>query len=396
MMEHEKFNDNKKKVWILAGEESGDIYGGKLAKELSNLDPDLIIQGMGGRVMKSSNVDILVDSSELGVVGLVEVLKNFPEFLRIFNYLAKKAINDRPDAVILIDYPGFNLRFANKIKNRGIKIIYYISPQVWAWGSRRIPKMAKLINKMLVIFPFEKEIFEQADLPTVFVGHPLVTIIEEKIDPSIKRESDLILLLPGSRSSEINRILEPMVLAANQLHQQNNSFKFVISVPRPAIESRVNQLLEQLNEKIDRTLSITVDHGKTEFWMQKAAVGIAASGTVTVQSAIMGLPLIVIYRVNPITYWLGKKLINVDYITMVNIIAKAEVFQEYVQDDADSENITTAIKKILPGGERRDYVIEEMQRVVNKLKGLTDASKNAAIAIINELNDGYKINEFRT
>ncbi len=370
---------------MIAGEESGDIYGGKLADELYNLVPDLIIQGMGGRVMKSANVDILVDSSELGVVGLVEVLKNLPEFLRIFNYLTKKARRDRPDAVILIDYPGFNLRFADKIRMSGIKVIYYVSPQVWAWGSRRIPKMAKLIHKMLVIFPFEKEIFEHANLSTVFVGHPLVNIIQEKIEPSTQSERNLILLLPGSRTSEVNRILEPMVFAADQLYRGNSSFKFVISVPRPAIESRVNQLLEQLREKIDKTLPITVDQGNTEIWMQKAAAGIAASGTVTVQSAIMGLPLVVIYRVNPITYWLGKRLINVKYITMVNIIAEAEVFQEFVQDEATSKNINSSIKKILPEGERRSYVIEEMRQVVNKLKGPTDASKNAARAVIDEL-----------
>ncbi len=387
-MEYEKINENRKKVWILAGEESGDIYGGKLAEELVKLIPDIKIQGMGGRVMKSSKVDILIDSAELGVVGLVEVLKNLPEFLRIFNFLSKKAIQDKPDAIILIDYPGFNLRFANKIKNSGIKIIYYISPQVWAWGSRRIPKMAKLINKMLVIFPFEKEIFEQVNLPTVFVGHPLVNITKEKIDPAIKREDNLILLLPGSRTSEINRILKPMFLSAHKLCQQNKSFKFVISVPRPAIESRVNEILRQLTKTTDQTVPITVDHGKTEFWMQKAIAGIAASGTVTVQSAIMGLPLVVIYRVNPITYWLGKKLINVDYITMVNIIAKAEVFQEYVQDDANSDTISAAVKTILSDGERRKYVIDEMNNVVAELTGSDNPSENAAKAIIDELYNG--------
>ena len=179
-MQENRYKSEEKKVWIIAGEESGDLYGARLAQELQKLETDLRLKGMGGREMRAAGVEIIVDSTELGVVGLVEVLKGIGTFFRIFRYLVNQAKEDRPDGIILIDYPGFNLRFAKKMKRLGIKLVYYISPQVWAWKANRIPVIASMVEKMMVIFPFEKEIYRKEGLPTVFVGHPLVEIMNKK------------------------------------------------------------------------------------------------------------------------------------------------------------------------------------------------------------------------
>ena len=219
-MQEAIYNCKGKKVWILAGEESGDIYGAELARELHKLGPDLRLQGMGGREMKAAGVEILIDSTELGVVGIVEVFRNLTTFIRIFRYLVHKANSEQPAMIVLIDYPGFNLRYAKKMHKLGVKFIYYISPQVWAWKASRIPTIASIVEKMLVIFPFERNIYRQVGLPTVFVGHPLVQIIRKRIDPHIKRDRNLVLLLPGSRLSEVDRLLKPMFETALGLYEK--------------------------------------------------------------------------------------------------------------------------------------------------------------------------------
>jgi lipid-A-disaccharide synthase len=235
-MEDHKFNVKGKKVWIFAGEESGDLYGASLAREMTSLAPDLVIEGMGGREMRDSGVEILVDSTELGVVGIVEVLKKYPTFRRVFKRLVRLAKESQPNLIVLIDYPGFNLRFARKMRGLSIKVVYYISPQVWAWGSRRIPKIASLVAKMLVIFPFEVDIYRKVGLEAQFVGHPLVDIMRRRINPELQRDPDLILLLPGSRDSEVDRLLEAIFLTATELYNLDNRFRFVVAVPRTGIK----------------------------------------------------------------------------------------------------------------------------------------------------------------
>ena len=381
------YNYNDKKVWIIAGEESGDLYGAELARELKKVAPDLAVKGMGGREMKAAGVDIIVDSTDLGVVGLIEVFKNLPQFLRIFRDMVRRAATERPDIVILIDYPGFNLRYAKKLHEAEIKLIYYISPQVWAWKANRIPILASIITKMLVIFPFEKDIYHKVGLDTVFVGHPLVDIMNRRMQPEIKREDHLILLLPGSRFNEVDRLLRPMFETAVALYQKDSRFKFVVAAPREGIQQRANEILIKLFNESTPSLPIEVVTGETEIWMQRACAGIAASGTVTVQSAIMGLPLVVVYKVNPITYLIGRKLVNVPYITMVNIIFGGVVYEEYLQEDVHSAQLLPALERILPGGERRKTVLERLSDVLSRLQeGGGNASRNAAAEILKELS----------
>jgi len=370
------------KIWIIAGESSGDLYGARISRELKKIDSSIEINGMGGLEMQKEGLDLLVDSTELGVVGLIEVLKQYPTFKKVFNLLVEEADKQRPDAVVLIDYPGFNLRYAKKLYELGIPVIYYISPQVWAWGKKRIPVIAKLVTKMMVIFPFETETYKETDLDVEFVGHPLAEILSETPAPE-KRDDNTVLLLPGSRFSEINRLLKPMVQTAEKLKAENPDLKFVIPTPREHIQNRINQLLQKFANNPE---VFTVECGNTAEWMRKATAGIAASGTVTVQAAILGLPLISCYRLNPLTFMMAKLLVNIDFFTMPNVIAKKEVYQEFLQGEVRPDVLAPALKKILPGGERRVEVENGISEVVEKLGGRSGSLKRAAEVIIETIN----------
>ncbi|MCM8526384.1 MAG: lipid-A-disaccharide synthase [Lentisphaeraceae bacterium] len=366
------------KIWIIAGESSGDLYGARISRELKQIDSTIEINGMGGLEMQKEGLNLLVDSTELGVVGLVEVLKQYPTFKKVFNLLVDEAAKQKPDAVVLIDYPGFNLRYAKKLYELNIPVIYYVSPQVWAWGKKRIPVIAKLVTKMMVIFPFETETYKETDLDVEFVGHPLAEILSETPKPE-KREENTVLLLPGSRFSEINRLLKPMIQTAEKLKAERPELKFVIPTPREHIQKRIQELLKKFASNPE---NFTIDCGNTAEWMRKAGTGMAASGTVTVQAAILGLPLISCYKLNPLTFFMAKLLVNIDFFTMPNVIAKREVYQEFLQGDVRPDILLLALKNILPGGSRREEVEKGIAEVVEKLGGRSGSLKRAAEVIL--------------
>lgn len=364
-------------IWIFAGEASGDLYGAKLTEHLQQLaatNGDTVkIAAMGGPEMQKTDAEIMVDSTELGVVGAIEVLKHIFTFLKIFRMLVNRAIKERPDAVILIDYPGFNLQFAARMFKHKIPVIWYISPHVWTWGKRRIPKLAKYCRKMLLIFPFEKDVYSETSLTTEFVGHPLVELVRSRKDPAIVRDPDTVVLLPGSRFMEINRLLKPMLETVIKLKQKHPKLKFTISTPREKVLRRCEEIVEEFRHSakgVDLP-KIELDCGRTAYWMQKAATGLAASGTVTVESAIAGLPLVVAYKLNPITMFMAMLLVRLyrGFFTMTNIIANKTVFEEFLQWRANPESLSKAMEKILPGGERRTEVEQQMQEVTEALSG---------------------------
>jgi len=359
----------KKNIWIFAGEESGDIYGGMLAKELWKQNSELTIKGMGGANMKNAQVDILVDSSELGVVGFIEVMKNIKTFFKIFHQLSNQAIKERPDAIILIDYPGFNLRFAKKMYKYNIPIIWYISPQVWAWGKKRIPLLAKYCKKMFVIFPFEKDIYKETSLDVEFLGHPLVEVVEDNKNIDIVKNQKKILLLPGSRFHEIDNLLIPMLETVEILHHRHPSLIFSIAAPRKQIYSDIVYRLNKFADKHPNFPVVDVSYGKTSDLIQESGLGIAASGTVTVECGIAALPLIVIYKVNFITFFLAKLLIKIKYFTIFNLIADKEIFREFLQSNVNAKNLALALEEILPGGKRRKFVEENIANVREILAG---------------------------
>ncbi len=359
----------KRKIWIMAGEASGDLYGAALARDLVKLGQthgvSVEIGGMGGPRMAAAGVKRTVDSTELGVVGIVEVFKHIFTFIGVFRKLIRTVRDERPDAVVLIDYPTFNMMFARVLHRLGIPAIWYVSPHVWVWGKRRIPKLAKLCCKMLVIFPFEPEVYAASGLDTEFVGHPLLDMVDARRDPNIRRDDKLVALLPGSRFMEIDRLLKPMLGTALQLLEQHRDLKFVITTPREKVAARCRKIVAQYRAGHPALPEIPVECGKTEYYLQAAGTGLAASGTVTVESAVAGLPLVVTYKLNIFTLMMFGLLVKLfrNAFTMVNIIADKPVFEEYLQYQVRPAVLVPALERILPGGPRREQVEREMREV---------------------------------
>ena len=358
-----------KTAWIIAGEESGDAYGARLATELARQCPGMVLRGMGGHAMAAAGVDLRVDSTELGVVGLVEVFRHLGVFIRVFRALVAQAAAERPDVVVLIDYPGFNLRFAKRLHGLGIPVVYYVSPQIWAWKRGRRHRLAAWCQRLLCIFPFEPKYYADTDLDVEFVGHPLVEMLREKRDPGISREPDLVLLLPGSRRGEIDRLLADMVGTAADLARQRPELRFVMPLPRASIAEHARQRLEGMRAG-GKLPDIRIEVGETHRWMQRESAGMAASGTVTMEAAILGLPLVSIYRLATLTYLVGRVIIrHLPYFTIVNLIADSVVFEEFLQDEVRPDRLAPALAAILPGGSRRDAVLVAMASAVAALGG---------------------------
>ena len=369
-----------KNIWILAGEASGDLYGAKLAAELRTLAAEqgstVRMAGMGGPEMSRAGIDIRVDSTELGVVGVIEVVKHLLLFIRIFFRLVGQARRERPDAVVLIDYPGFNLLFALMMYRSRIPVVWYVCPHLWVWGKWRLPVLAKICRKMLVIFPFEVEVFSRTRLEVEFVGHPLIDIVGGRKDPSIRRNPDEFLLLPGSRTMEINYLLYPMLDTVRELSPRHPRLRFHLSAPRQKIADLCRLRCEKYRERHPELPEIEISCGDTGIWQQRAGTGLAASGTVTVESAIAGLPLVVGYKLNWITILLASLVVRLyrGFFTMVNIIANRVVFQEFLQHRFCAKNLVPAVEAILPGGSRR----EEVERGMDEVRSLLSPSSSSA------------------
>ena len=376
-----------KKIWIISGEESGDIYGANLARELKSLaaanGEELELSGMGGRRMIAAGVKVLVDATELGVIGVFEITSKLFTFIGIYFKLVKAAKKERPDAVVMIDYPGMNLRLAKALHKAGIPVVWYVSPQIWVWNKKRKPVLARVCSKMLVIFPFEVEVYSDTELPTEFVGHPLIDIVKERTDPSVSRDGDTVLLLPGSRKMEIDRLLPSMLATATQLKARHPELKFHLSAPRERIAGMCRRKLEKFRKKHPDSPQVELSVGDTGYWLQRAGTGIAASGTVTVESAIAGLPLVAGYRLHSFTLLLAWGLVKLyrGFFVMVNIIAGREIFQEFLQWRFAPKNLVPALEAILPGGSRRAEVEAGMTEVREALSAKSgNAARQAALS----------------
>ena len=364
----------KRKIWIFAGESSGDMYGAQLGEELRRIaavrGEEIELSGMGGKAMIAAGIPVKVDSTELGVMGVVEVAKLIFKFIAIYLKMVKAARKERPETVVLIDYPGFNLLYALAMYFSGIKVVWYIAPHLWIWGKWRLPVLAKICTKVLVIFPFEVEVFSKTPLQATFTGHPLIDIMEKKKDPSIPRDPDLVLLLPGSRAGEINRMLPHILDSIKELSARRPELKFRLPAPREKIAVQCRAIIEKYIRRNGDLPEIEISIGDTNYCQQHAGTGIAACGTVTVECAIMGLPLVVGYSLSPVNYmvaWLhGVKPFR-GYITMTNIIDNSPVCPEFIQSKFKSSNITPAVESILPGGARRASTLAGMERVTKML-----------------------------
>ena len=375
-----------KKFFILAGEASGDIYGAALAEELRRIGKErgeeVSVMGMGGPAMRAAGVKIVVDSTELGVIGVFEVLKHIFTFIRIYFLLVRTAKKERPDAVIPIDYPGLNLMFAKAMYRAGIPVFWYVSPQVWLWGKRRLPTLAKVCSKMLVIFPFEEKVYAATPLRAKFVGHPITESAALRDTGTEERDPDVFLLLPGSRRQEVERLLDPMLETVIALHEKHGKLEFKLAAPRERIAGICRKRIEKFRRRRPELPEIDIVVGETGRLLLTSGTGIAACGTVTLECALVGLPLVVGYKLNLFTLFMVKLMLR-HYrgsLTIANIVAERAVYREFIQNRFRVGELLPAVEEILPGGSRRAEVEADMREVAVKLEADSPvpASRRAA------------------
>jgi lipid-A-disaccharide synthase len=354
-------------IYIVAGEVSGDIHGAHLVQSMLDHTPELSFSGAGGPAMQEVGGEAINDWLEdAAVMGVWEVLKHYQWFKKRFYEMLDQLVELEPDVLILIDYPGFNLRFAAAVRKElpHIKIVYYISPQVWAWNKGRLPKMAATLDLMLCIFPFEKPIFEQAGLKTEFVGHPLVDELEEKKE-DVVREDSLIGLFPGSRESEVDRLFPLMVETARRMYSNHPKWRYEAAAASPKLEKQMRGLIEA--GKLPDPSVITLNTGNSHSLMQRATCGVVASGTATLEAAALGLPYCLVYKIAWPTWIVAKLLVKIKLIGIVNILAGEEVVEELVQCDADPGRVESALEQMMLDVEGREALQARLLEVTSKL-----------------------------
>ncbi len=373
-------------ILIVAGEVSGDMHAAELVREINKARPGISFFGIGGSNMRSVGVDTLYSTSKMAVMGFTEVLLKYPFFRKVFNDILNQVEIRRPDAAILIDYPGFNLRLADELHDMGIKTIYYVCPQVWAWHQSRIKLMAEIIDQLITIFPFEKKYFENTSLPVEFAGHPLANRMPS--EESVTKEDipwqgkPRIALLPGSRVHEIERIMPAMWAAARLVEKQEPEAAFVIAAPSRKIEEIIRDEIRMLSDGPKKYSVVT---GKTTSILGQADAAMVASGTATIETALMLCPMIIVYKTTALTYLLGKMFIKVDHIGMVNILAGSEICPEFIQKAAAPDALANAILPLLQDTDTRRKMIEDLRSVKTAL-GSENASRKAAEIVIETLD----------
>jgi lipid-A-disaccharide synthase len=367
-----------KSLFILAGERSGDRHGAGVMEELHRLSPDLRIHGLGGGEMHALSPQVTDWVEEAGVVGIVEVLKKYGWFKQKFSETLARIRELKPDVVVLIDYPGFNLRLANALRAGGFagRIIYYISPQVWAWHRGRIPKMAATLDLMICIFPFEKELYEGYGLPTVFGGHPLVEYHRRNSSPEIPRETNLIGLFPGSRRREITKLFPILLETARRMKAADGSLKFTASAASEKLAALMRTMLEAAPVP-----GLAIETGTMHTLMRRAECGAVASGTATLEAAIHGLPHCLIYKVSTGTYLFARAVMRVDFLGIVNLIAKRLLVREFLQKDCSPERLSGELLRLHRSPETREQLVGDLKKIVDTLAA-DGAYRQAAQAIL--------------
>lgn len=371
-------------VHIIAGELSGDTHASGLIGEFRKLRPDAQFTGLGGVRMKELVGDGIENWVErAGVVGLWEVLKMYSYFKAKMDSSVAQILQQQPDAVVLVDYPGFNLRLAKALRSRGYagKLIYYISPQVWAWKKGRVKTMARVLNLMICIFPFEKEFYEKSGLPTVFDGHPMVDRVKELRRDWI-RESGLVGWFPGSRQNEVKKLFPVMLDAARRIRQQVPAARFAVSAANETLAQQMRGMAEASGMPEARAW---IEVGTVYDLMQRCQVGAVASGTATLEAACFGLPYALVYRVNPVTYLVAKLVVRIGRIGIVNILAQKDVIKELVQGGLTPESLGDEMTRMLRDESYRKLVEAGMAEVVASL-GDGGAYKRAAATVASVLS----------
>lgn len=369
---------------LSCGEPSGDLYAGALTRELRSLAGGLTVTGLGGPQFAAAGGQLIDDYRGLSVTGLTEAVTKIPRSLATLNRLVDAARRERPDALVAIDFPDFNFRLARRLKRLGIAVVYYISPQLWAWRPGRMKTMRKLADRVLVIFPFEERIYREARVPAEFVGHPLVDLVKPSAPRAeflasrgLSPDAPTVAILPGSRANEVSRMLPDLVAAAEIVSQRVPGAQFLIA-RAPNLE---DSLFHHPARKGLPDAKVKIVDGDTDAVLASANVALTASGTATVQTALHDTPMVIVYKVSPLTYRLGRPLVNVDTFGMVNLIAGRKIVPELIQDAFTAESVAAEAVSMLTDSRRVARIREGLALVRERLGG-SGASRRAARAIL--------------
>ncbi len=361
-------NNSGTSIMVIAGEISGDMHAARLVKAIQLKHPDIHFFGIGGNELRKTGMEIFYDTRDMAVLGFTEVLLKIRFFRKVFRNMLNMARERKPDIILLVDYPGFNLRFAKKAHAMGLKIVYYICPQVWAWHQSRIPEMARNINRLITIFPFEKEIFQNSELSVDFVGHPLVTASSTQVTAMGAelpwKGEPYVALLPGSRYQEVKRILPVVWEAASIVEKHFPVASFIIAVPSDEVGQWVRNVLKPIR---GGPVCWSIVVGRTQQVLRQARAAIVASGTATLEAAIMRCPMVVVYKVAFATYFFGRMLVNVSHLGMVNIVAEKSLCPELIQGDAKPLAIASSLEPLLRDGSERDQMLKGFEHVIQAL-----------------------------
>ncbi len=395
------------KILFVAGEPSGDEHGSHLVKSLLKRLPDIDAYGIGGPLMEEEGLRLIHNITELSVIGLIEVAKSYPRLKKVFDDMLKHVDDDKPDAVIFIDYPGFNLRLAKKIKKAHpeIPVIYFVSPQLWAWGHRRIHTVRKIVDLMLVFFPFEVDVYNKggkwvvhdnetisiathkfhtkSNLTVKHVGHPLISKLESFVpdtnflkDNNIPDNKRIIAILPGSRENEIKKILPVLLESALKLKKEIPNLFFILSCARPGLKELINIEIESSGIQLPCDFLRTVDNSMYDI-VHNSEIALVTSGTAAFEAAISLKPVLVLYRMNFISFSVARALFKLPFINLANIIAGKRIVPEFIQHQMTSDRIVPAAKKYLSDNDYYDKTVEELKSVREDLCH-GDAGENAA------------------
>jgi lipid-A-disaccharide synthase len=378
---------NSKKIMLVAGEVSGDLHGAHLVEAIHRIDPEVHFFGVGGEELERVGMKLLYHSQDLSVVGITEVFLKLRSILKAFRVLKQSLDHKKPDLVILIDFPGFNLRLAKMAHRRGIPILYYISPQGWAWRPKRVKLIAQWVEKMIVFFPFEVPIYEAAGVDVEWVGHPLL----DTVKPTLRKEEAFqqfgldpklttIGLLPGSRTQEVGRLLPPLLASAHLLQKEIPGLQFIIPLAHGISRATLFPWMGNIS------IPLKVVEGWTYDVMNISELLITASGTATLEGAILGKPMVIVYKVSTPSYWIGRVLVHVDHIGLVNLVARNRIVPELLQDDANPQKIAEESLRILRDSTLSQRMIESMAKVRQNL-GEPGATQRAARIVTSMLKE---------
>ncbi len=376
-----------KKILIIAGEASGDLHGANLVQELKKQDPTLAFYGVGSRRMREAGVRMLADASQISVVGATEVLTHIGAIYGVYALLKKFLREERPSLLILIDFPDFNILVGKAAKKLGIPIVYYISPQVWAWRKGRIKKIASLVTAMMVVFPFEVELYRKAGVDVRFVGHPLADVVKSEYTQAEARKQlqldprrRTVALLPGSRKREITHLLPDMLEAGKILQSTIVDVQFVLPVAPTLDQAFIQRYVDEGG------VPVRLVDGRVYDALRASDAAMVTSGTATLETGLMGVPMVIVYRISGPSFFIGRLLIDVPHVGLVNIVAGKRVAPELLQEDVTPEKIACAVSEVLEDPARYQQVKDDLLQVRAKL-GEGGASKRAASVVMEVLGN---------